>query len=46
MGDHVSVRVEIDDGQGRALPCAIDEPTCSIDLDACIQRLTWDLEVR
>lgn len=44
-GELVDVRLEIDDGQNRVLPCGPDEPTCSIAGDACTQRQTWRLEV-
>ncbi len=44
-GDQLEVRVEIDDGADRVLPCAADSPSCAIDADACYQRRTWRLEV-
>ncbi|MEZ4368406.1 MAG: hypothetical protein R2939_19320 [Kofleriaceae bacterium] len=45
-GEIVAVRVEIDDGVGRPSPCGPDLDTCSLTADACVQRLTWHLEVR
>lgn len=45
-GEHVEVRVEIDDRVGRTIPCAEGMATCSITQDACLQRQTWSLEVR
>lgn len=45
-GDRVEVRVEIDDRVGRAVPCAADAATCSLDQDGCMQRQTWAVEVR
>lgn len=44
-GDLVEVRVEVDDGEARVLPCAPESPSCSIASDACFQRRTWRLEV-
>lgn len=45
-GDRLDLRVEIDDRVGRAIQCAEDVATCSIDQDACLQRQTWSVEVR
>lgn len=45
-GDRISLRVEIDDRQGRAIVCDDDLPTCSLGGDQCLQRVTWDIEVR
>jgi hypothetical protein len=44
-GAVVDVRLEVDDGLGRVLPCGPDEPSCSIAGDTCVQRQTWRLEV-
>jgi hypothetical protein len=45
-GDIVELRVEIADRVPRTLTCADANPTCSVNTDACIQRLTWRVEVR
>lgn len=45
-GDVLRVRVEIDDRQGRSIVCAEQAPTCSITGTGCLQRVTWELEVR
>jgi hypothetical protein len=45
-GDHLDVRVEIDDRMNRTIPCAEGMATCSITQDACLQRQTWSVEVR
>jgi hypothetical protein len=45
-GDTVALRVEIADRVARSLPCAPDQPECSIGGDACLQRVTWTVEVR
>lgn len=45
-GDQLDVRVEIDDRRHRTIGCAVDEPTCSLTLDTCLQRQTWRVEVR
>jgi hypothetical protein len=45
-GDRLALRVEIDDRVGRDLICAPDAPTCSLGGDACLQRVTWEVEVR
>jgi hypothetical protein len=44
-GDVLEARVEIADRVPRAL-CADDEPSCSLEGNACLQRVTWTLEVR
>ncbi|HVV87391.1 MAG TPA: hypothetical protein VHE35_30325 [Kofleriaceae bacterium] len=45
-GDRLDVRVELDDRRGRAIACDVDQPTCSLTLDTCLQRQTWRVEVR
>jgi hypothetical protein len=45
-GDVLGVRVEIRDRRTRSLPCSVDQAACSITGDACLQRLTWTVEVR
>lgn len=45
-GDRLSIRVEIDDRVGRAIVCGEEQPTCSLGGDACLQRVTWEVEVR
>jgi hypothetical protein len=46
-GDVVELRVEISDRNRTAIPCADSAPTCSvISQPACLQRLTWRVEVR
>jgi hypothetical protein len=45
-GDRLDVRVELDDRRGRAIDCPADAATCSLSLDACLQRQTWRVEVR
>jgi hypothetical protein len=45
-GDVLGVRVEIRDRNARPLPCAAEQAACSIGGDACLQRLTWTVEVR
>jgi hypothetical protein len=45
-GDHLDVRVEIDDRMNRTIPCAEDVATCSVTQDTCLQRQTWSVEVR
>ncbi len=45
-GDLISIRVEIDDRKLRTLPCDPALPTCSLTGDACLQRVTWGVEVR
>ena len=45
-GDRLDVRVEIDDRRRRDVACPIDQPTCSLTLDTCLQRQTWRVEVR
>lgn len=45
-GDRVSLRVEIDDRAGRDIVCGVDSPTCSLAGDACLQRITWEIEIR
>lgn len=45
-GDELTLRAEVADRQDRTLPCADDQPTCSIGGDACLQRVTWEVEIR
>jgi hypothetical protein len=45
-GDRLEVRVELDDRRGRDIDCPVDQPTCSLTLDSCLQRQTWRVEVR
>jgi hypothetical protein len=45
-GDHLELRVEVADRVARTVPCDPDAPTCSIANDGCLQRLTWEVEVR
>ena len=45
-GDIVELRVEIADRSNTMISCTDASPTCSvISDDACIQRLTWRVEV-
>lgn len=45
-GDVIELRVEIADRNDTAISCTDASPTCSvISDDACIQRLTWRVEV-
>ena len=44
-GDRISLRVEAIDRIDRALICGDQDPTCSL-VPNCMQRVTWDLEVR
>lgn len=44
-GDLLGVRVEVQDRQSRAT-CAADQPTCSLQGNSCLQRVTWSLEIR
>ncbi|HTM21383.1 MAG TPA: hypothetical protein VL172_12770 [Kofleriaceae bacterium] len=45
-GDSVQIQVEIADRVDRTLPCAADAATCSIAGDSCLQRVTWEVEIR
>jgi hypothetical protein len=45
-GDRLTLRVEIDDRVGRDVICAPTSPTCSLGGDTCLQRVTWEVEVR
>jgi hypothetical protein len=45
-GDVVTLRVEVQDRVARTLPCAPDQPVCSFAGDACVQRLSWTVEMR
>lgn len=45
-GDVLAVRVEIADRVARTLPCGVDQAACSIGGNACLQRVTWTVEVR
>lgn len=45
-GDVLELRVEIADRIARTLPCAADQPRCSIGGNDCFQRETWEVEIR
>lgn len=46
-GDALALRVEVHDRTHQDVSCRDDLPTCSIgDDDACIQRTTWEVEIR
>jgi hypothetical protein len=45
-GDRISIRLEVADRVDRTLPCADGDGTCSIGGDECLQRLTWEVEIR
>lgn len=46
-GDPVELRVEVADRIEREIPCAADQPTCSVIGDpSCLQRVTWSIEIR
>ena len=45
-GDTLTLRVEIADRTPRTLPCAPDQPECSIGGDACLQRTSWTVAIR
>jgi hypothetical protein len=45
-GDELRVRVEVDDRIGRTPSCAPDQPSCSVGGNACVQRLTWEVQIR
>lgn len=46
-GDAIDLRVEALDRVPEHEPvCAASEPTCSVDSDQCLQRLTWRIEIR
>lgn len=44
-GDQLSLRVEAQDRIERDLICGDADPTCSL-VEDCMQRVTWDVEVR
>jgi hypothetical protein len=45
-GDALSLRVEIDDRVGRQIVCDPAQPTCSLEQNECLQRVTWGVEIR
>jgi hypothetical protein len=45
-GDIVELRVEAADRVARELPCSAAQQTCSIGGDGCLQRITWEVEIR
>jgi len=45
-GDIAELRVEIFDRNHTPIPCADADATCSIGADACLQRLTWRVEMQ
>jgi hypothetical protein len=45
-GERLDLRVELDDRRRREIDCDVDEATCSLTLDSCLQRQTWRVEVR
>jgi len=45
-GDVLVLRVEVSDRQQRTLPCAPDQPRCSIGGNSCLQRESWEVEIR
>jgi hypothetical protein len=46
-GDVVELRVQIYDRDPAHAPmCDLDDPTCSVGADQCIQRLTWQVEMQ
>lgn len=45
-GDELLLRVEIGDRVERPLPCSEKNGTCSLESNACMQRVTWSIQVR
>lgn len=45
-GDELALRVEVSDRVERDIPCGEDQLTCSIGGNDCIQRTTWEVEIR
>ena len=45
-GDELLLRVEIGDRVDRSLPCSDETDTCSLESNACMQRVTWSIQVR
>ncbi len=45
-GDVIDLRVEVTDRVARTLPCDASQATCSIGGNACVQRVTWGVEIR
>jgi hypothetical protein len=45
-GERVTLRVEVADRVERALPCDDADPVCSVDASECLQRVTWEVEIR
>jgi hypothetical protein len=45
-GDRFTVQVEVADRVPRSLPCDPTEPTCALDDPSCLQRVTWEVEIR
>jgi hypothetical protein len=45
-GDLVELRVEAADRVARELPCSPVQQTCSIGGNGCLQRITWEVEIR
>lgn len=46
-GDRLALRVEIDDTGERVLSCDDADPTCEVESGSgCVQRVTWEVEIR
>jgi hypothetical protein len=45
-GDELMLRVEVSDRVDRDIACGDERLTCSIHDNACIQRTTWEVEIR
>lgn len=45
-GDELAIRVEVSDRDDHEIPCGEDALTCSIGANECIQRTTWEVEIR
>lgn len=45
-GDRIALRVEAADRYLRWPECVASEPLCSLESNDCVQRVSWDVEVR
>ena len=45
-GDLLELRVEVTDRVPRTMPCAADAPSCGAAGDFCLQRVSWEVEIR